>query len=473
MLTIKINGVDKSNQIDWGSFELINVLTKEVDTFSFLLRVHSGKTYLPTIGQEIEIFDGATKIYGGYIVEFERKIEGKVKKYSITCKDYHYALDRRLVFRNYSNQSAGSIVIDIINNFTTGFTTNNVKTGPTIEDIQFNYEQVSRAIQQIAERINWDWYVDENKDVHFFSKEDYLAPFELNDTEGNFIWNSIQLNTNINNIKNCVYIRGGMEMLGPKTFKKIADGTQRIFNLGYDFTNLTIKKGGVVQTLGKDGVDEPDTVDILYNPNNQTAIFRDDNKPANGVEVEWSGNASMPVVAQAKNLISISQFGLFEFLIRDKTIISNAEAKQRADAELVKFLVDTNEFVFRTRKDGLKVGQKMRFNSSYWEIDKWFTIKRVITKIINPITSEREYIVTCFGSEIIGIIDILGKLLSTDPNKNIEIFKNEILAKYFTVSDNFKMTDLTPTVKWRTGGPWYVKDANLPVGLAGFCQVIN
>ena len=441
MLTIKIQDIDRTNLIDWSLFELTKVLTKEVDTLNFSIKVHAGQTYFPEVGQEITIWEGATKIYGGVIVEAERKIGGRLKRYDIICKDYHYWLDRVLVYKSYENQNAGDIVKDIINVFTVGFTTTNVQTGSKIEKIQFNYEQVSRAIQQIAERINWDWYVDENKDLHFFSKEFATAPFELNDTGGNFIWNSLQFNTNINQVKNSIFVRGGTEALGPKTFTKIADGGQRIFNLGYEFTDLTIKKGGVVQTLGKDGITDPDTVDVLYNPNNQTAIFREDNKPANGVEFWWSGNASMPVIVHVEDSASITLYGEFQFRILDKSISSNAEAKQRALAELEKYKTDTSEVVFRTKKEGLVVGQKIRLNSAYWGIDKWFLINRIITKVVDPLVNEKEHIVSLIASEQVGIIDVLSKFLISDPNKNITIYQDEILSKYKSVSEVCKILE--------------------------------
>jgi len=156
-MTININGVDKTSLVDWTSYEMINVLTKEIDTFSFSLKVHPGQTYKPTIGKEVTVYEGATKIYGGIITEIERKIEGLLQVWTIFCKDYTHLLDRKLVKEPYKEGYAGDIIKAIISKYTTGFTTNNVAQGPFIDSITFNYEQLSRAIQEIANRTYYDW----------------------------------------------------------------------------------------------------------------------------------------------------------------------------------------------------------------------------------------------------------------------------------------------------------------------------
>ena len=473
MLTIKINAVDKTSSIEWSTFEIRKGLTKEPSSLFFTLKVHSGKPYIPNLGEEVEIFDEATKIFGGYVVEAERKIDGKVKRYEIICKDYQYALDRRLVSKIYSADYAGNTVKSIISDFTTGFTTTNVETGVTVDKITFNYSAISKAIQDLADRVGFDWYVDQNKDIHFFNPEGQFAPFELNDEGGNFYWNSIQFNTNINNIKNFVTVRGGMEALGAITDKRKGDGQRRIFDIGYEYTNFTVKKDNVVQTLGKDGVDDSETVDVLYNPSNHTIIFREDNKPADGIIVEWSGNAVRPVIVADGNYNSIAAYGRFDFMFIDKSITTTTEARQRVQVELKKFEADTNELVFITNKNGLKVGQRIRLNSNYWGIDKWFTIKRILLKVRDPNAAEKEYIVNCSGSEVIGIVDILSKLLVDNQIKQIVVNQYEVVNRYMTLSDIFKMADVAPVFKDRETGPWYVADSNIPVGKVGFCQVIN
>lgn len=462
MIDIKINGISRTSQIDWHSYQLINVLTKEIDTLEFNLKVHSGKTYKPSLGQEVIVSEDGTKIYGGYIVEAEKKIEAMVQTWRITCKDYHYGLDRKLVYKNFKNEYAGDIIKYIATNYTSGFTTDNVSLGNSISSIRFNYETVSRAIQQIAERINYDWYVDENKDIHFFSKESYIAPFELNDVDGNFIWNSLIINEHINQIKNSIFVQGGIQSLGHKVFKDRGNGITRTFSTRYEMENLTVKKGGIVQTLGKDGIDDPVAVDCLYNPDKYLIIFREDNKPADGVEIEISGNASMPVFVHVKDQFSVLTYGEFQFRIVDKSILSQLEAKQKALAELEKYKSSTSEVIFRTRSNGLKVGQRITLNSAILDINKNFTINRTISKIKEGVVNEKIYEVSLIGSEQIGIIEVLKRLIIDDTAKNVEITQYEILYRYFKLPDEiFRMAEISLSFS-KTSPPYTWEEAGIP-----------
>jgi len=460
-LTIKIAGIDRTKQIDWHSYQLINVLSREIDTLEFDLKVHSGKVYKPALAQEVEVFEGGVKIYGGYIIEILRKVEAMKEVWHIICKDYHYGLDRKLVYKSYFDKHAGTIVKDIIQTFTSGFTAFNVELGPRINSIRFNYENVSRAIQQVADRINYDWYVDQNRNLHFFSKESHIAPFKLDDTSGNFIWNSLNVTQHISQIKNQVFVQGGIQILGPKVFKYRGDGVTRSFSTVYEMTDLTVKKGGVVQTIGKDGVDDPAIVDVLYNPSKYVIIFREDNKPASGVEVEISGNASMPVFVQVGDYESIKKYGVFQFRIIDKSIVSQFEARQRALAELEKYKRETGEVTFRTRKDGLKVGQKILLSSSILGITKYFTINRIISRIEEPVSNKKLYEVSLIGSEQIGVIEVLKDLLLDQPAKNIEIAQYEILYRYFSIApDFFRIKDIS-LVTSKTSPPYRWGDAGV------------
>jgi hypothetical protein len=486
-LKIKINGVDRTSLIEWDSFELVQVLTKEVDTFSFRLKKYAGQTYSPDLTNEVVIYDGDTKIYGGIIVELTETSEGLLREIEVTCKDYSHLLDKKLVVESYeagrtTNLYAGDIVKDIISKYTTGFTTNNVSTGPTIESIKFNYSPVTKAIQEICDQIGYDWYVDENKDIHFFSEEQNLAPFELNDTEGNFVWNSLVIKKDISQLRNAIYVRGGdyTETITPENGEKyVADGQQRFFPISNAFNpdvNFKVEKSTdsgstwVDLVEGRYGVDSPNDYDVLYDPNKKFVVFREDNKPANGNIIRVSGKFTLPIIVYVRDEDSIAKYGEYQYREVDKSIKSKEEAKQRAKRILADYAENTTEAQFTTYKNGLKVGQKIRVNSEIRGIDEWFTINKILTKVRSAETGEREYQVYMLASETKGIIDVLTKLLVTDPNKNIEILTGEILDKYTAWKEYFSFADLTPVDHDRTSGPWYVADSNLPIGKVDFSQ---
>ncbi len=65
-----------------------------------------------------------------------------------------------MVKANYADMDPHDIVVDLIGNFApSGFTTNHVQVGNfNVSTIQFNYQQLSKALQALATQIGWDWY---------------------------------------------------------------------------------------------------------------------------------------------------------------------------------------------------------------------------------------------------------------------------------------------------------------------------
>ncbi len=88
------------------------------------------------------------------------------------------------------------------------FTTINVSDGPTISEIAFDYVQVSDAITKIAEICGYEWYVDYDRDIHFFDKNTYPAPFQLDDEQANY--KDLIINTDISQLRNRIFVKSSM-----------------------------------------------------------------------------------------------------------------------------------------------------------------------------------------------------------------------------------------------------------------------
>ncbi len=458
-LVLKINGIDRSNHVKWDTLQKTEILTKEVDRMEFQILKTPSKT-IPDIGDEVTLEEGAAKIFGGVLVERNEVDKGGLLLgYHIRCKDYSQFLDRKVVTKSYANQTARAIVLDIISTFTSGFTTANVAaTTPTIKSIKFNYEQVTRSLSQLADQIAWDWYVDYDKDVHFFDEETSLAPFDLDDAGGNFEWNTLEINKNLLQLKNAVYVRGGEYK---KTIaeadavdKYVGNGTQVTFSLAYKYDNVTVKKNGVVQTIGTDQQTDPSSVQVLYNFNEKFIRFT--TAPANSDSVTVYGDAFIPIIALVRDQISIATYGEYQAALVDKSIESVSEAQTRAKAELKKYSQTVFEAKFKTTKTGLRVGQKITLNSTLRSINKEFKINRIVGKARG--SDHMEYEVSLIASGQITFTDIMVNLLGQD-KKNIVIALNEVLQRlesFFesaTVAES-KAADAikdSPPYKWGIG----------------------
>lgn len=450
-LVLTINSVDRTAYVKWDTIQLTSVLSKEVDRLEFEIIKTPDKSSLPDVGDDIALSESGSKLFGGVIVEKNEVIKGGLLiGYQVRCKDYSQYLDRKVVTKAYGTSFASTVVLDIINTFTSGFTTVHVASvSPTMGSIKFNYEQPTRCLTQICDQIGWDWYVDPDKDIHFFSEESTVAPFNLDDTSDNFEWESLEINKSVLQLKNSVYVRGGEYK---KTIseanaidKYTAAAGQKTVYLAYKYDNVTVKKNGVVQVIGTDQQTDPATVDALYNFNEKFVTFSA--ALSGGDAIIVSGDAYIPIIAQARDATSISTYGEYQAALVDKSITSISEAQTRAKAELKKYAESTHELQFKTKRIGLRVGESITLNSTIRGWAKTFKINRIVAKARD--SSSLIYTVYGIASGEISFTDIMVNLLGQD-KKNITIASNEVLQRLEILNESVTVADtLTGTARSR------------------------
>ena len=141
----------------------------------------------------------------------------------------------------------------------TAFTcTGSLAASQVVNYISFSYSPPSTCLQRMADLFQWNWYVDENKDVKFFAKFDVGAPFNLTDTGGKYVYESLKINSNADQLRNSIYVRGG-DYIGAsvtENLKHQADGVNKIFKLGYKYSEgYTLTLNGTEKAVGINNVD--------------------------------------------------------------------------------------------------------------------------------------------------------------------------------------------------------------------------
>jgi len=291
-----------------------------------------------------------------------------------------------------------------------------------VQYIAFNYEQVSKCFQQLAELFNYDWYIDYDKTIHFFNKTKNLAPFGLTDTNGKYIFKSLVLTNDISQLRNSIYVRGG-EYYGFPYLDILtgANGTKYLFNLAYRYRNYSLKVNGVPKTVGIDNIDQSG-YDAYYNYQEKTVRFAV--PPPNGALIEWTGEPAIPVIIRIKDNTSIEKYGERQVKIIDNSIVTKEAARQRANAELAAYTTGIVEGKFQTCEDGLRSGQYIGIQSDIRGIDSEYIINRVVITFRSP--NDCLYDVSLITTRTFGIIEFLQKLL-IDKNKEIKINPDEVL----------------------------------------------
>jgi hypothetical protein len=462
-IALSISGTDRSAYVQRGSIRKVDNLYEKTDTLSFSIAKPQGFT--PTLNSTVTLSIDGTLVYGGVIVRIEDIPDGRLKTtYNVTCSDYSRLLASKLANQRYTDMLAGNIIKDLIDTYAPGFTYTNVADGPTIPTIFFDRVPVTEAIQKIAERTNYAWYVDENKDVHFFTPASVSAPFSLTDTNGNYVWDSLRLDSDTSQVRNRVVVRGGLEVSETTRTEQFTASTvaaeRSIYRLGYKHDSLTaVKVNGVDQTVGVEFLDDDAAYEVMWSFQEKYIRFTSGHTPASGDTIEITGYPLFPIIVQVSDNDSIASFangsfdGIFEYLIKDDAIKSRDEAIARASAELEAYSSSIVEAEFETYTSGLHSGQTINIQSDVRGINADYVIQSVTA---TPRTdSQVVYSVTLATLKTIGIIEVLQRLLR---NRLVNELEGAVLLTLQEYNDTASASDGTPTItttsppyKWTSG----------------------
>ncbi len=438
MITVKLNTVDISDQIDWRALQVVQTIDNTPGTATFIMTAPES---LPEFDDDIEIYDGLTKIFGGKVVEVSTSIDGLVQRAEVKCVCHRMELDRNLVAKTYEDTTVADIISDLFDEYATSFTHNHISGADyEVERIVFNQVPLSLCLKRLADITSSYWYIDPNKDLHFFPKFTEEAPFDLTDTSGKYIFQSLARTVDGSQMVNRVKVRGGdYNGSSYEDIITVSGNDTKSFNLPYKFADLRVwldSGGGYVeQTIGIDFIDDfADSKDVLYNFNDKS--FRFETALSDGDKVKYSGNPKVPVLSVASAPASIAKYGIIEKLVRDNSIESNIVARKRAAAELLSFADEVVDASFTTYEAGLAAGMLIKVSSDLRDFDDDLIIKRITFSSRSPLSFQ--YIVQCISTQQFTLIDLLKKIIEPEPRA---ADADEVSEEIFSVSETLTLDD--------------------------------
>lgn len=445
-MVIQIDGDNRTDFVEYSSLKIIQILTQEPDRCEFLIRKFGDRTYSPTVNEEVIVTQDGTKIFAGHIIDID-EIYGTIDdiSYRVHCSDYTRMMDSRLIINTYENQTVAQIIQDIKDTYLpNSVTIDNVDVDTLIDYVAFNYEYPSDAFRQLAEATQSDWYIDYDKDIHFFHQSEIEAPFGLTDTGGKYIYESLNIRRDLSQLKNVIFVRGG-EFLGTiTTVEFLGDATRDTFFLPNKFSNLTLTTTGQEKSVGTDPIDDPSLFDAVHNFQEKFVRFRSDKIPSDAASVRIGGNPNLPVITKMRDTESIETFTAREALVIDKSINTKEGARQRAISELIGYKSTISEGEFRTYETTLRTGQKINVQSDNRGIDDDFIINKIESTIFGTDASDGSVKlinrVSLITTRTFDHIQFLKSLINSK-RKEIVIDPNEILDEVESVSELFTFSE--------------------------------
>lgn len=442
MISVTIGGVDKTNVIE--DITTIDTINSQVDTADFSILKAPGDSYIPALNAEVIVTRGSFRVFGGVITSIKDELVGANSiRYNITSNDFTFQLNRLLAVERYEGQTINYIINDLITKYAPDFTVTNVAADIVVNSIAFNRITLSECFRKLADLVNYTWYVDYYKDIHFVASNAEPAPFDV--TDGNYIRESLSIERNITQLRNRVTVIGGEVPVPTRTVKYAGNGSTASFSTQYKFASLpTVTVGGVPKTVGVDFKDDDLSFECMWDFNQEYIRFTAGNIPADpgtGTNIDIIGEPLLPLLVSIPDSASILTFGEFEFSIADKNITSEDQAIDRALAELKAYASSVSEGQFDTYQPGLRSGQVIRVTDALRGLDEDFVIQKVTYKYLSPDdTYDGVWSVSLATLKTVGIVSVLQKLLLKE---DLTVDEQQRLLAYRSASDRLRFKDNT------------------------------
>ncbi len=428
-------------------------ITVKVDTANFVLQDSDG-TEKPVNGHDVTIFQGDTftKIFGGIITAMPQKKMGyRNYFYNVRCADYSKLLDKQLAVEVYTGQTVGYIVKDLIDNyFDAGeFSYDNVQDGPIRDKIVFNYKSIGNCFKELARLSGMDWYVDYDRDIHFFARETNSAPYELNEAGTSGEYNGLSIDIDSSQLVNKVIVRGGYYLSGLYTQEIVADGEQLEFLSAYTPQSpIKVYVSAVEKTLGIDNIDIAGK-DFLVNVTEKTFKNLDHALLGAGDVFKMTYKYKVPIIVvvedyEGQQVVAAIEGGdgIHKKIIVEEEIATLEAARDRAIAEQAQYGNAIIKGSFKTSQNGYRSGQLLTVNLPSRGIVSDYLVQTVTKKSLGR--GLMEYTIM-FATLLTGLTDFFLSLW--DDSRKVVVREDEVPDELLSKEESLVLSHSVPALE--------------------------
>lgn len=382
----------------------------------------------------------ATIVFKGIIVRVQ--FDNVSGNYTVRCSNLSKLFDMKLVARTFENMTAQEIVETIIDDYCDGFTHVNVTGNVNIESAKFNYDKPSDCIRQIAESIGYNWHIDFNKDVHFYSKNTISSPLVITDDADFF---NLKIEPDTRELANVIIVRGGSYLSSVQEYIEVADGEKTKFILPESPKDVVVYvdtgSGYVLKTIEPQFGTNTPTAEFQVNYNEKYIQNGTHATLASGNKIKVEYKFDVPLRLMKKNLSSIADLqilfpstdGEFYKVIDDKTINSRELAEAVADENLLLYGNAKINGSFSTYTSGIEVGQILQIDY------KGYNTNAIVTEVTSASKANDFFVHSIkFSSTLSRFEDFLKELLR---RSKIDLNENDVVEIINSINDTITVSD--------------------------------
>lgn len=480
--TLTIAGVNSLPYLKTNSVKIREQLQNKSNEMSLQL-VYKAGTTVPSEGAEIIYKDGVRFLFAGFITRMSPQEVGKgsVLIYDVECTDYTYIFNNKIARKAYTAQTLKVVVEDLIATYVNSgyaLNTTNVQVGPSLSTITFDHISLRACFEKIAKRSGYIWWIDYQKNLYFQDKLTSTAPETIKDSTSNY--SDVTITYDTTQVRNSVIVIGsedGEQSLTSSVETFTGDSATRSWSLiDKPSQVLSITVNGVSKQFSLDA-NERSTDVFIYSFSGKSFAQTVSQATLTGSDtIVITYYPRIPIIVQRQDSTSIAFFraleggdGLHEYTIKETSITSKAEARQRADQELDEFADALATGIVHTRTSLLIGGSYFRpgqiltvnFPSYGLSSDVAFLIQEVGTSIDEDgVNTEYNYTIR-FGGKVVSVEKFLESLAGDQgqvndvseiktifgTNDRVAMVENAAPTKAL-FTPPFHYTSTTPVGKW-------------------------
>jgi len=414
-------------------------------------------------GNDVFVYDGVSKIWGGTVDEYTQSditvgSADKIK-YEYRCTDFSELASRRVAIGLRTTETSGTAVQALISNYLTGegVSAGTISDGAYLDYLPWNYIPVEMALDELAEISGFFWNIDKDKALHFCAVDENPAPFDI--TSSNKPYSSIQFRKSRRSLKTRVYVRAGTEVSttsSVETFK--GDGERRTFVVANEIggvPTVEVNTGGgyASKTVGINGIDTGKQ--FYYNiGRNQVTQGSGETALSSSHTLRVTYSPRYPLIisavddeAEAARSAIETGSGIYERVVDATDTSDTDEAQLKATSILSQYSAPRLECRYVTFTGGLQAGMTQLINLSAHSVNENFLIESVDASMLDDGTL-RYTVVAAANQTVAGWSYWKQK---TRQDRKFVIRDNEILNNLRTVKDNMTLSDAEPTYNTYAG----------------------
>lgn len=445
MITVLIDGTDRSDYVMAKTISIDDTIN-ERSTASMSMFDKNG-LYRPEIGESVEVYDGATLLFGGTVDDLpEQEISGTGALHyaNMPLVDYTEIADRRIVAESFTNVTAGSIVSYIITNYLAddGITAGDIQDGPIVSKAIFNYMSASQCCDELSELTGFQWCINYDKSLDFFDRTSYTGTAI---TASSAI-RKLKVTKNRDQYRNRQYLKAGFDISETQIRDFKGDGSTQVFTVDLPMAEEpTVTVNSVAKTVGIRGLE---TGCDFYWQKNDKMLSQDDGDTkltsSDTLRISYKGFYPIIVVADNHSEILARQAveggtGIYE-QIEEKASIDNRDSAFEYANGILRRYANIQTTVELSTFTPYEAGQIVDVTLPIHAISEQMLVAQVTIKDIGA--HQVEYTVRLVSGEAFGgWVSFFKKLASA--GKTFTIRENEILIKMQNFEDDFLNLSMT------------------------------